>query len=148
MAMKKPRRIFIALFAFAFPFLSGCALLDRVEESPFVAKLTVQQATLRVIDEDPEKAVRVLEISGEVRQMIEVDLVTVALLDEFIRVQVNWEKLSIADAQLLLLLLDELKVQLAERMGEGLLTPDQKVSLNKVVDWVEESALLVIRMRG
>ena len=142
------KKLAAALLAFAFPFLAGCALLDRVEESPLVAKLTVQQATLRVIDEDPEKAVRVLEISGEVRQMIEVDLVTVALLDEFIRVQVNWEKLSIADAQLLLLLLDELKVQLAERMGEGLLTPDQKVSLNKVVDWVEESALLVIRMRG
>ena len=142
------KKLAAILFAFAFPFLAGCALLDRVEESPMVAKLTVQQATLRVIDEDPAKAMRALEITRDVREMISVDSVTVALLDDFIRVQIDWSKLSLADAQLLMMLLEELRDRLAERMGEGVLSPEQKVSIDKVIDWVEESATLVIRMRG
>ena len=136
------------LFAFAFPFLAGCALLQSVDEHQFAAKLTVQQAALRVIDEDPEKALRVLEISGQVRGMVAVDDATVDLLDQFIRAQVDWAKLDIADAQLLMMLLDELRTQLAERMGDGLLSPEQKVSISRVIDWVEESAMLVIRLRG
>ena len=142
------KKIAAAVFAFMFPFLAGCALLQTVEDSPMVAQLTVQQATLRVIDEDPAKAMRALEITQNVREMISVDSVTVALLDDFIRVQIDWSKLSLADAQLLMMLLEELKVRLAERMGDGLLTPDQKVSIDRVIDWVEESATLVIRMRG
>ena len=142
------KKLAAVLFAFAFPFLSGCALLQSVDEHRFAAKLTVQQAALRVIDEDPEKALRVLEISGQVREMIAVDSVTVALLDDFIRVQIDWSKLSLADAQLLMMLLDELRTRLAERMGDGLLSPEQKVSISRVIDWVDESAMLVIRLRG
>ena len=142
------KKLAAVLFAFAFPFLAGCAALETVERSPLVAQLTVQQATLRVIDEDPAKATRVLEISGQVREMIAVDSVTVALLDDFIRVQIDWAKLSLADAQLLMLLLDELRTRLAERMGEGVLSPQQKVSISRVIDWVDGSAQLVIRMRG
>ena len=142
----RPRKLAAVLFAFAF--LAGCAALETVERSPLVAQLTVQQATLRVIDEDPAKATRVLEISGQVREMIAVDSVTVALLDDFIRVQIDWQRLSLADAQLLMLLLDGLRTRLAERMGDGLLRPEQKVSISRVIDWVDESAMLVIRMRG
>jgi hypothetical protein len=131
-----------------FLFLTGCAVLETVEQNPMVAQLTVQQATLRVIDEDPDKAMRALEITRDVREMISVDSVTVALLDDFIRVQIDWSKLSLADAQLLMMLLEQLKVELAKRMGEGVLSPEQKVSIDRVIDWVEDSAKLVIQMRG
>lgn len=142
------RKLAAVLFAFAFPFLAGCAVLQTVEDSPMVAKLTVQQATLRVIDEDPAKAMRALEITQNVREMISVDSVTVALLDDFIRVQIDWSRLDLADAQLLMMLLEELEVRLAQRMGDGLLSPEQKVSIDRVIDWVEDSAKLVIQMRG
>ena len=123
-------------------FLSGCALLETVETSPTAAKLTVQQATIRVIGTDMDRAARVLEIAAQTRGMIEVDAVTVSLVDEFIRVQVDWSKLDLPDAQLLAMLLDELRDRLAEKLGDGLISPEDKVSISKVIDWVEDSARL------
>jgi hypothetical protein len=132
----------------AFLLLAGCAVLETVEKSPMVAQITVQQATLRVIDEDVEKAVRVLEITRDVREMMSVDSVTLAVLDDFIRVQIRWEKLSLADEQLLRMLLTEMQDRLAEKFGQGLLTPEDKVSISKVIDWIEDSAQLVWQRRG
>lgn len=143
--MKKAAAI---LFAFMFPFLAGCALLQSVEDSPMMAKLTVQQATLRVINDDPDKAVRVLEITRDVREMMTVDSVTLAVLDEFIEFQIRWEKLSTADEQLLRMLLQEMQDRLAEKFGQGLLTPEDKVSISKVIDWIEDAAQLVWQRRG
>jgi len=125
-----------------FLLLAGCAALETVEKSPMVAQLTVQQATLRVIDTDPDKADRVLEIAEQTRGMIEVDEVTVGLLDQFLRAQIKWEKLTLADEQLLVMLLDQLRDRLAERMGDGLLSPEDRISIKRVIGWVEDSAKL------
>ena len=143
------KKALVLLFAFSFPFLAGCSLLQTAEDSPLVAKLTVQQATLRVIDEDVERAERVLELAGQARSMVQVDEATVDFVDGFIRAQIDWGRLTLADAQLLIMLLDELRDRLAERMGEGLLSPEDRVSINRVIDWIEESAsLVVLQMRA
>lgn len=140
------RKLIIALIAAAF--LSGCAVLQTVEESPTVAKLTVQQATLRVIGEDTDRAERVVFLTEEIGRYVEQEKITVELIDSYLRSQIDWQKLSLADAQLLVMLLDELRLRLDERIGGGVLDPNDKVVIQTVLAWVADSASLVILMGG
>lgn len=134
------KKLAAVLFAFAFPFLSGCAVLETVENSPTVSKLAVQQATLRVVGEDIEKAERAIFLVDDVRTMVMLDAVTIGLLDESIRFQIDWRSMSLADAQLLAMLLDELRDRLEVRIGQGVLNPEDKASINTVLDWIEDAA--------
>ncbi len=134
------KKLAAVLFAFAFPFLSGCAVLETIENSPTASKLAVQQATLRVVGEDIEKAERAIFLVDDVRTMVMLDAVTIGLLDESIRFQIDWRSMSLADAQLLAMLLDELRDRLEVRIGQGVLNPEDKASINTVLDWIEDAA--------
>lgn len=134
------KKIAAAVFAFMFPFLTGCAVLETVENSPTVSKLAVQQATLRVVGEDIEKAERAIFLVDDVRTMVMLDAVTIGLLDESIRLQIDWRSMPLADAQLLAMLLDELRDRLEVRIGQGVLNPEDKASINTVLDWIEDAA--------
>jgi hypothetical protein len=116
-------------------FLSGCALLEQVEQSPLASHIAVQQATLRYIDGDVEKAQRVVAVAEKVEEYAS-GTVTVALLTTYLRAQIKWEQLAVADVMLLDALLLELESRLVERMGEGELSPEDLANVEKVVDWV------------
>jgi hypothetical protein len=127
--------------------LSGCASLSGVPES-FGAKLAVQQGTMRVIGDDVPRAERVVNLTREIGSYMEHELVTVEVVDTYLRSQIEWEMLDLADAQLLVMLLDELRFQLDERLGSGVLAVDDKLVIATVLDWVSDAASLVILMRG
>jgi hypothetical protein len=133
------------LLVLAVATLEGCAV---IEQSPMTAKLTVQQATLRVIGEDVERAERVIALTGQISGYVEYEEITVELIDSYLRSQIDWPKLSLADAQLLVMLLDELRLRLDARIGDGVLDPNDKVVIQTVLDWVADAASLVILMRA
>ena len=124
--------------------LVGCVTIPDT----FSAKFAVQQGTLRALDEDPEKAARALEILEKVRPAVAEETVTVGVIDQYVRDQISWENLSMADAQLLIVLLDRMKEELEVRIGSGVLNPDQRESMERVMDWIQEAAELVVKMRG
>jgi len=138
--------LILAVLAFSLA-VGGCATLDRVPEST-VAKLTVQQAALRVIDEDVERALRVLELTETMAVYVQQEFVTVELIDGYLRSQINWQKLSLADAQLLILLLDQLRYELDLRIELEMLGAEDKVVVQTVIRWIADAAALTIRMRG
>jgi hypothetical protein len=135
----------VALIGLAVLLQNGCA---TIEQSPMTAKLTVQQATLRVIGEDVERAERVIVLTGQISEYVEYEEITVELIDSYLRAQIDWQKLSLADGQLLVMLLDELRLRLDERIGGGVLDPKDKVVINTVLDWVADAAALVVLMRA
>ena len=116
-------------------FLSGCSLLQYVEQSPLASQLAVQQATLRYINEDAEKAQRVITVAEQVEDQVS-GVVTIALLDNYLSAQIQWHKLSIADAVLLDALLVELANRLEEKMGEAELSPQDLANVQRVIGWV------------
>ena len=126
--------------------MSACTKLTVPDT--FKAQLLVQQSTLRVIQDDPARAERVLEITAQIRPDIEADTVALGLLDEAVREQINWERLTIADAMLLDSLLIEARNQLELRFGTGLLDPEARESIARVLDWVDNAAELVKEVRG
>ncbi len=124
-------------------FLSGCSLLQYVEQSPLASQIAVQQATLRYIDEDAEKAQRVIAVAEQVEDQVS-GVVTIDLLDNYLRAQIQWHKLSIADAVLLDSLLVELANRFEEKMGEAELSPQDLANVERVIGWVISNAELVV----
>lgn len=125
----------------------GCAVFDAIPES-VGAKLTVQQATMRVIDEDVPRAERVIHLTEEIGGYVQDERVTVAAVDGYLRSQIDWDQLSLADAQLVDMLLDEVRFRFEERLGDGVLAEDDKVVITTLLGWVADSAALVVLMRG
>lgn len=112
------------------------------------AKVAVQQGVLRAIGNDVEKAQRAIEIIEEVRPNVSEELITIGLLHDYVYSEINWQSLSVADAQLLIFVLSYGKTELEKRIGAGVLDPDQRESVSRVLDWSREAAELVILIRG
>ena len=124
--------------------MAGCSLLEVVEDSPIASYIVVQQSTLRFIGDDMERAERVVEIAEQVEEYA-AGTVTVALLIDYTRAQVRWDKMSLADAALLDSLLMQLSFSLEDKMGTGELSPEDLVNVQTVVGWIKSNAELAIR---
>lgn len=134
----KLKLMIILLLGFLLP---ACALLDFVETNPATAQLTVQYATLKYIDGDQNRADRVLAVTERIRAHVDDDeVVTIAVLDDRLRSYINWGQLDEADTLLLNALLEQVKRELQERMGEGFVSEHDRVRLHRVIDWVETAA--------
>jgi hypothetical protein len=121
--------------------LIACATLSEREST---ARLTVQYATLKVLGSDTERAERVRELVAEGKQYVGSDTsVTVAFLADQARARINWGSLDLADQLLIGAVLDEAQHELEKRIGEGLLSDDQRLQLMMVLDWIDTAALMV-----
>jgi hypothetical protein len=120
--------------------LQACALLERVESSPATAALTVQYGTLKYTGDDADKAQRVYDAVA--RLSLDDESITLALLDDRIRAAINWERLDLADRLLLDTLLAQVRAELEQRMGSGLLAPEDRVRVQQVMQWVQDAALV------
>ena len=138
----------LVLAALAVLLVSGCSVLQTVEDSPLAAQLVVQQAALRVIDEDTVRAQRVVEIVVETRPYVDEGSITLAMLDQAVRAQIEWERLALADRLLLEAVLDQARADMELRFGAGVLDPEARASVVRVFDWIEDAATMVIEYRG
>lgn len=118
--------------------LSGCAWL---EESPTTARAAVQYSTLKYIGSEPDRGQRVERTASEIRGYLSGES-TVAALDSRLRSMIDWQPLDIADRILLAALLDELRDTMLTRIGDGRLSPDDTVRIERVIDWVVDAARL------
>ncbi len=120
---------------------TGCAWLEENETS---ARVLTTYATLKVIDEDPEKARRVEEIALEVLQLADSDpQTTIQRLVGEARSHIRWERLDAADSLLVNALLIELEVRLQERYGDGIIPEDARLTVRTLAGWVIEAARTV-----
>lgn len=119
-------------------FLVGCSILDQHQAS---AKLAIQFATLKYIDNDDDKAARVQAVVLNARELA-ATASTLDALDEAVRGSIDWSKLDDADKLLASSLLDMIREELRARFGDGALNPEQVVAINKVLDWIDEAAQL------
>ncbi len=131
-------RILVLLTALV---LTGCAF---VEESPGSAYIATTYATLKVIDDDPEKAQRVEEIALEVLRVADDDPeATIDRLIETARGHIRWDRLDNADTLLVNALLIELAERLKERFGEGIIPEDARLTVQTLAGWVIDAASTV-----
>jgi hypothetical protein len=128
----------------------GC---ETLEKSPNTASLVVQYATAKVIeagktaDERSARAVRIKSIATEAKTWFDGDDVTVGLLQA--AAQARLAKLNLGPADLLLAngLVGVVVEELQKKVGEGVLSPEQKMTVSQVLAWIVGAADLYAENR-
>lgn len=123
-------------------FLPGCA---SVQESGSGAKTAVQVAALKVIDEDADRAERVTELTRKVRSTLTGDETTsLDKVEANVRDAVDWSSLDSAESLVVNRLIDAVRLEIEKRIDSDVATldPDEVVAVKRILDWVEEAALM------
>lgn len=126
--------------------IAGCASVTRfVEESPTTARLAVQYATLKVIENSSDiSASDVIRNVDRARALItNAGSITLAALSAEVRKGIRWDRLDTADALLLDAVLTEAEAQLWQRIGDGEMSAEAKTTISTLLDWIEQSAQLM-----
>jgi predicted negative regulator of RcsB-dependent stress response len=139
--MKTHTRLFSAIFAIS------CAILftscSTISERPVLAQVAVQYATIKVLQNNPDRAPRVIEIAQFIRANAgNEQAATVALLEAAVRSQIDFSKLDPADAMLVDILIATVREELVARLGDGVLSPEHVLLVAEVAGWIESAALL------
>ena len=126
----------IIALTLAFAFITGCSVLSTIAEDE--NKLAVQYATLKIIDGDTEKADQLKGWVTEARNYVDGSAeVTVSYLADEARARISDKISDPADMLLAMAVLNEAERRIRERLGDGLLKQEQRVSLLTVLDWIE-----------
>lgn len=121
-------------------FLTGCA---SIQSGNVAAKLAVQVATMKVIESDDDrtaKAARIVSAVEQARVWLDVDGVTLADLKVAALRRLQERNLDPSDMLLASALVDIVAAELDVRIGQGALSPEQKVTVNTFLGWVAEAA--------
>lgn len=115
-----------------------------ITERPVLAQVAVEYATIKVVQERPEYAARVIEIAGFLRDHAgDTAATSVALLEVAVREQIQWEKLDAADSRLVDLLIAAVREELVARLGDGPLSPENALIVAQVAGWIVDAATSV-----
>jgi predicted negative regulator of RcsB-dependent stress response len=108
-----------------------------------LAQVAVQYATIKVLQNNPDRAPRVIEIAQFIRANAgNEQAATVALLEAAVRSQIDFSKLDPADAMLVDILIATVREELVQRLGDGPLSPEHVLVVAQVAGWIESAALL------
>lgn len=118
--------------------ISGCATM---QENETLTRAAFEYGTLKVIDGDPDRAERVVDLMDDLIVIASGDA-TVEFLSERLRDEIDWGKLSPADTILVNAVINEVSARLQEQVGDGLLDPDQRLQVTQALGWIREAALL------
>lgn len=122
--------------------LFGCAslqsfrLADNDPRAVAVARITIQYATLKYIDEDAEKAARVVAVVDQIIAAAEAEPVTLVNLKLFVDRFVP-EDVDAADRLLIANLVNLVNAELSTRLPDGTV---ELGDLKTVLGWVKEAA--------
>jgi len=132
------------LAAVLFLALSGCAALEKIEESPIASQLITNQITLRFIagsDDPVERAAQVRDVVEKVRGQVSANKsFTLAELDDAVRAEIDWQSLSAADQELLNFGLNKASAAIAELIGDGVIDPAGMATVATLLTWIDQAA--------
>lgn len=129
-----------ALLAVVILALAGCASFSG---SSSTEKLIVQVATMKFIeagDDRAAKAAKIVSAAAQARVWLDTDGVSLSDLQSAMLARVNASDLEPSDKLLAAALVDVIAAELNARIGEGVISPEKKATVNAVLAWVEQAA--------
>lgn len=138
--MKKFWGAVAALYLVAVLQLAGCGTLERHENT---ARLAITYATLKGVEKglDP---VRTRAVAESAKAIASGEAVTLAGLQEAISTELAGLHLTVADRFLADALVSAIAQELQLRIGTGVLSPEQKVEVSQVLQWVIDATYLSV----
>jgi len=122
--------------------LMGCSVIDKIEESPMTSELVTNQLTLRFIagaDDPIERATKLREKLADIETKLPGEY-TLLELDSVVRAEIDWQKYSLADQELLNFALTKARNVILDLVGEGLINPEDKVTIDTLFRWIDQAA--------
>ena len=135
----------LALALVAVFLLEGCGSITK-QSDEIVVRLTVQQATLRVIADDADRAARVEQLAGQALDYASGEAVVLDEVYHAVWREIRWDSLSLADRALIEAMMIQLHRGLTERYGDGVLSPDDLISVRTVLLWIQQDAEFAARV--
>lgn len=123
-----------------------CASCETIEKTPATAALVVQYATAKVIEagtspgERATRAARIKAIATDAKSWLDGDAVTLDLLQQVAQERIAKLDLSPADLLLANGLLQVVVTELQAKVGQGVLSPELKLTVSQVLAWVAGAA--------
>jgi len=122
--------------------LMGCSVIDKIEESPMTSELVTNQLTLRFIagaDDPIERATKLREKLADIETKLPGEY-TLLELDSVVRAEIDWQKYSLADQELLNFALTKARDVILDLVGEGLINPEDKATIDTLFRWIDQAA--------
>lgn len=132
----------------------ACVGCETLEKSPGTASLVVQYATAKVIesgktaDERSARAARIKTIAEEARTWFDGEDVTIGFLEAAAQARIAKLNLGAADTLLANGLVQVIVQELQKKVGEGVLSPESKMTVSQVLGWIVGAADLYAAGRG
>jgi type IV pilus biogenesis protein CpaD/CtpE len=120
--------------------LVGCSSNPSARDEAIIG-LAVQYATAKYIEEKPGSAENIVRVAEGVKALVGGDAsATLVTLQEYVGQELTKLELSPADRVLANALVNLVVAELQAKVGEGLLEPDQRVRVAKILDLVIAAA--------
>jgi len=140
--MKNSKLLLAVTFLLAF---SGCEVIDKSETSPMTTELITNQLTLRLIsgaDDPVARAARIREKVALIQSGLGTEY-TFVELESKVRENINWQKYSLADQELLNFAITKAGDTISNLIGEGVIDPTDRASVDTLLKWVDQAAARV-----
>lgn len=131
----------VLLCAFALP---GCQTLTN-PDNRLAQQIAVQYATGKFIEAAPAaerigRAQDVAKVVVSVKSMVSDGSASISQLHQYAMAKVNAAKLNPSDKLLATALVDVAVQELSARVSTGVLDPDARVAVHRLLDWVAAAA--------
>lgn len=141
--MKKNQiKSIVAAYILAFGSLFAGVGCQTIGERDLAVKVPVTYATLKVIDNDVNRAQQVYDVTTAIKTMIDDGVLAIVDIDKVLNEQIPWEKLDAGDKFLVVLLIDELKLQIDEYIEDGKINKDHAERVSVLLNYVASAAKL------
>ncbi len=123
--------------------MGGCATLDTINQNEAVARSEINIATLAAIVQSSDRAATakgVVTAAEDAKRWIDVDGVSIKDAAAKVRVRIAQSDMELSRKAVLNLLVDLAETKIDDAIKAGKLSADQLVTVNKLLDWVIQSA--------
>jgi hypothetical protein len=126
--------------------MSGENPLTSIENNrttQILLKTSVQYGCTKYLSKNPEHIEKAERLVSDLGAALTNDIqVTLNNLEMIVIKNISWEKMEPEDRVLLTTLLTEIKYQVGQRIGEGVLDENDKVFAQTFLSWIEQAIII------
>jgi hypothetical protein len=131
-------KIRILVLGLILPILFACSSNPSARDEAII-DLTISYATAKYIEDRPESRETIVRVATAAKALNSGDT-SLLVLQEFVDSEINKLSLSPADEALARGLVALITAEIEAKIGEGLLSPEQRVRVDRVLDLVIATA--------
>lgn len=123
--------------------MGGCTTLDTINENEQAVRSAINISTLATIEQSTDRAAtaaKILKAAKDAKQWIDFEGISAQEVVVRSRARIAQSDLELSQKAALSLLVDIAEAKIADAISQGRLDAEQTVTVNKLLDWIIQSA--------